>query len=373
MMQLTDTPLCIPTPSLEFALRDIANQVQIQPSFCIQHPSYKPFELPSEVVARFQQVPAELQQKYLVLHLRSFLYGIYYNGSMQSALALSSNTEHLSLQQNLENNTILGVDLEFFDRLHCSNQGQGYFDEGWTILRHKLDGTLAAQKGELTLHIQPEHHLASGIVTIVGDVVAVRMPKNLVQNGFYMAVGNTGNERWIQSDKSATVRVYFNYNPEGAISVMKDLTEHLNESHVPFSFKTLYNPVDYHRYDSGVLYFGRQNYGLVRSILESVYSINQTYFRSEIPLFTKFLAPGLGLAEEPNLKFSTQESFGMNRCQMVAQGLIAAQQAGNDSPEGRLHSILQTFADYGISWDRAYLNSDSDDIYLPVDPCSSLI
>jgi len=51
----------------------------------------------------------------------------------------------LALQQNLENNTLLGVDLGFYERLHESN-GKGYFDPGWQVLRQESDGSLQSQK-----------------------------------------------------------------------------------------------------------------------------------------------------------------------------------------------------------------------------------
>jgi hypothetical protein len=91
MTQLLDSPSIqrsdVATGRLLDALQDIVSKVQIQSDFCIRHPDYKPFELPAEVVARFQQLPADIQRKYLSLQLRSFLYGIYYNGCMRTALA----------------------------------------------------------------------------------------------------------------------------------------------------------------------------------------------------------------------------------------------------------------------------------------------
>lgn len=85
MTQLLDSPLTACPANLVDFLYDIVHRLQIQPNFCISHPDYKPFQLPAEVAARFQQVPLELQNKYLSLQLRSFLYGIYYNGSMRNA------------------------------------------------------------------------------------------------------------------------------------------------------------------------------------------------------------------------------------------------------------------------------------------------
>lgn len=373
-MQLLDSlqtqlPAAAPDQVLD-SLQDIANNVQIQSNFCISHPDYKPLELPVESIARFQQMPLELQNKYLSLQLRGFLYGIYYNGSMRTALAPDASSTDLALHQNLENNTFLGVDLNFYDRLHKSNSGEGYFDSGWSVVRQESDGSLAVTKGGLTLHIKRDRHLQpSERSAAVTDSVSIRMPRNLVQNGFYMAVSNAGSDT-----HPHTVRIYFNLSPEGAVAVMESLTRQFNEITIPFAFKVLYNPSDYGRYDSGVLYFERSNYEAVRQVLRSVYAearclrrASPTHFRQEVPLFTKSLAPGLALAEEPDFKFATQESFGMNRCQIVANGLLEARQKGDESTECRMALIRQHFSLLGIDLQRAYLNVNSEDIYTALD------
>ncbi len=367
-MQLLDSPSHhFPTgisERLKEVLSDIVERVEVSSDFCIRHPDYKPLDLPAEIVARFQALPKPMGNKYLSLQLRSFLYGIYYNGSMQTSLALDS--EEDGRQLDLENNTFLGVEMEFYLRLDASNKGVGYFDSGWSVLREETDGSLAVTKNGLRLHIEREKHLQeSERAAVVGDSVAIRMPKNLLQNGFYMAVGNLGTQGKMKSESnSETVRVYFNVTPEGAVVVMSKLTEKLNEVAVPFSFKVLYNPADYERYDSGVLYFEKDNYELVRQVLSDIYEENKSYFKSEIPLFTMELAPGLGLAEEPDKKFASQESFGMNRCQIIANGLLKAWQQGDNSTEGRMRAILEQFSLLEIDLQRPYLNANSEDVYI---------
>ncbi|MEM7579145.1 MAG: T3SS effector HopA1 family protein, partial [Cyanobacteria bacterium P01_A01_bin.80] len=289
-------------------LQEIAFNVEIKSHFCISHPNYQPLELPEETIARFQNLSNQMQQKYLSLQLQNFLYGIYYNGFLQNQLALNNQTNNLPI--DLDNNSILGIDIDFYEQLHESNCGAGYFDPGWFILREENDKSLAVKKGSLTLHIQREKHLQDFQKNaLVGDNIAIKMPKNLIQNGFYLAVSNTEPE-----SKQNMVRVYFNFTPEGAVGVMHRLTQILNEIPIFFHFKVLYNPAEYNRHDSGVLYIEKPNYEAVRKGLETVYSENKSHFKSEIPLFTKQLAPGLGLAEEPDSKFAQQESFGMNRC-----------------------------------------------------------
>ena len=345
------------TGQLLDVLQDIVRKIEVKSDFSIHHPDYKPLELPSEAVERFQKMPTQMQQKYLSLQLRSFLYGIYYNGSMQSTLALDGEGNGLPL--DLENNTVLGVDVGFYKRLHESNFGDGYFDPGWAVLREESDRSLAVTKGGLRLHIERNKHLqTTEVAAVVGDSIAIKMPKNLVQNGFYMAVSNVASE-----SHENLVRVYFNLSPEGAVVVMGSLTRRLNAISIFFHFKVLYNPDDYKRYDSGVLYFEKGNYEAVRQVLEAVYAENQSHFQPEVPLFTMQLAPGLGLAEEPDQKFGVQESFGMNRCQIVANGLLFAWQQADDSPQGRMQAILGQFSRLGIDLQRPYLNANSEDIY----------
>ncbi|TRU09398.1 MAG: hypothetical protein EWV60_11440 [Microcystis sp. Msp_OC_L_20101000_S702] len=342
---------------LKEVLLDIVENLEISADFSIRHPNYQPWEMPAEMLSRIQALPKEIQDKYMSLQLRSFLYGIYYNGSMQASQALGS--ENKGQQLDLENNSFAGVSMDFYGQLEEANKGEGYFDSGWSVLREETDGSLAVTKGGLRLHIQRDKHLQeSEKAAAVGDVVSILMPKNLVQNGFYMAVGNAGLQR-----EEAMVRLYFNVTPEGAVAVMTGLTERLNERGIPFSFKALYNPVDYQRYDAGVLYFGKTDYELVRQVVANVYQQNQSVFKPEIPLFTLELAPGLGLAEEPDKKFGSEESFGMNRCQIIANGLLMAWQQEDNSAAGRIAAISEQFSGLGIDWQRPYLNADSEDVY----------
>jgi len=353
---------------LLITLEDIVNQVQIESNFCIRHPAYQPLDLPDEAVERFQQLPLDLQNKYLGLQLRSFLYGIYYNGSLKEALAPDSEADNRALHQNLENNTFLGVDMAFYERLHNSNRGEGYFDPDWHVVRQESDGSLAVIKNGLILHIDCDRHLTSeDRSAVVGDRVAIRLPRNRVQNGFYMAMGNNRKQSTQSSEQPEVVRVYFNLTSDGAVAMMEALTTQLNAISIPFSFKALYNPSDYGRYDSAVLYFEKSDYSEIHSVFQTVYRENQAHFNSSTPLFTKELATGLAIAEEPNQKFYELESFGMNRCQIVANGLLDAWQRGETTPEKRMDAILQHFSLLGIELQRPYLNANSEDIYTPLE------
>lgn len=352
------------------SLHDIVSKVQLESNFCIRHPDYKPLELPPDVVTRFQRLPLPLQTKYQSLQLRSFLYGIYYNGSLRKALLPEADSVELAPEQNLENNRFQGVDLRFYEQLHNSNHGTGYFDPHWRVLRQEEDGTLAVMKDNLTLHIERERHLRlEHQSAVVGDNVSIRLPRNRVQSGFYMAVSNLRSRDRNPSTEAEWVRIYFNLGPEGAIALMGAITTQLNDVAVPFKFKALYNPSDYDRFDSAVLYSDKQDYEAIRQVLQGIYLEHRSHFQPEVPLFTKFLAPGLALAEEPDRKFVTKESFGTHRCQLVANGLLEARENSDESPESRMTSILQNFSRLEIDVNRPYLNANSEDIYTPLELC----
>lgn len=341
------------------SLMDITTNIQIEANFCIYHPSYQPFALPAKVADRFQHNSVALQNKYLALLLRNFLYGIYYNGVLQNNLA-TNNYAHDSTPQNLATNITVDIDWEFYTQLQANNHGRGYFDPNWQVLRKEPDGSMAVTKDGLTLYIEPDCHLKpSKKSAAVGESVAIWMPNNRLQNGYYLAV----------SDMNAdlgTGRIYFNFSAAGAIALMDNLTQQLNAAAIPFTFQVLYNPCAYGRYDSGVLYFQHQDYPAIHQVLQVIYKEHQAYFQSEIPLFTKFLAPGLSLAEEPNQKFAAQETFGMNRCQIVANALLEAWQKGKNAVEERMKTINKHFQCHSLDLQRPYLNPTSEDIYSPL-------
>ncbi|MBD2666163.1 hypothetical protein B6N60_02210 [Richelia sinica FACHB-800] len=357
LLNSLDNQLSALPTQLQISLYDIVNKLEIFSHHCIKHPDYKPIELPESLVSRFQTLPLEIQHQHLGLQLRNFLYSAYYNGAWKPGIETDPE------EKTLVNNSLFGIDIEFYDRLHTSNKSEGYWSHDWLVTKEETDGTLAVKRNGLTLHIERDLYLAPRDQNAkVGNLVAIKMPKNLVQKGFYMAVANLGSER-----KNDIVRLYFNLTPDGAVSMMENLTSQLNTIPISFSFKALYNPSDYIRYDSAVLYFEKKQYELVYPIINQIYRENQSYFNEQVPLFTKLLAPGLACAEEPAKKFGEQESFGTNRCQMIANGLISAWQRGDDSPESRLAAILDEFTLREIDLQCSYLNSDSEDIYTPLE------
>ncbi|NJM20299.1 MAG: hypothetical protein HC836_17080 [Richelia sp. RM2_1_2] len=346
---------------------DIVSKIKIEPNFCIIHPDYQPFILPALMVETLETSSKVLQNKYLTLLLRNFLYGIYYNNSLQSVLAANISNPNLLLHQDLENNCVFEIDWQFYNLLHEHNRGKGYYDGDWQILRIEPDGSLAVTKGGLTLHVEENHLESNTSINRIDDLIAIRLPKNRLNNGFYLAVSNSSQK--YQNDLSnnlsnyETTSIFFNLNPQGAIALMDSITQQLNIKEIPFSFQVPHHPLGCNRYDSGILNFQRQDYSIIQKLIKNIYTEHQSYFQSEIPLFTKFLAPGLSLAEQPLEKPLNKQSFGVNRCQILANALFTAWEKGIDSPSEKVDIIHQNFACKLVDLERPYLNPNSDDIY----------
>lgn len=131
-------------------------------------------------------------------------------------------------------------------------------------------------------------------------------------------------------------------------------------------FSVLCNPINFSRYDSGFLRFDKYNYEVVREIIQDIYEEYKSYFQHQVPLFTKKIAPGVGLAEKPIHAYRYMDDFGINRCEIVADALLEANDNNDESPEARMQYIAQHFERLEIDLEHPYLNPGSEDIYTPL-------
>jgi hypothetical protein len=353
------------TDNIHDYLWDITENIRIESNFYIYHPNYQPFTLPAKIVERLQKNPPELQKKYQQILLRNFIYGIYFNGELRNIL--SPDTEQINYlpYQNIESNSIRGIDWQFYQKLHSCNHGVGYFDPGWQVLRLEPDGSIAVVKDGLHLHIEPEWLIESPWqYPKVGHAIAVWMANNRLDNGFYVGMSNAGGEQSSQSNADTMGgKVYFNITPEGAIALMDNFTNHLNQASIPFQFQVLYNPDNYQRFYSGLLYFDCHDYTKIIQVVKTAYQEHQCHFRPEIPLCTKFLAPGMSFAEEPIQKAPSSPSFGIHCCQIIANALLDAWEKRKEEGKSKMRIIRQHFAHLGLDLQSPYLNPHSPDIY----------
>jgi hypothetical protein len=139
------------------------------------------------------------------------------------------------------------------------------------------------------------------------------------------------------------------------------LTENLNRLQVPFRFKTGIESHSYGRLDAAVLYVHKRFYPITARLLAPVYDRVRGELLPGTPIFTKPLAPGLGLAEDPG----TGESFGMQRCKLLAEAILSAPASTADAAARRpsLDAVVERLQAAGVRADFPYLSPGSADQY----------
>jgi class II lanthipeptide synthase len=248
----------------------------------------------------------------------------------------------------------------FVEKLSEANCGKGYWEGGWKVTAKNWHRLLVRRNG-LELWALPDDCRAplNGPFS-EGATVSVHFPKELrlISPGFYVAKSDV---EMPESKSQIVLRFYWNLKAHSAVPLMRALTGELNDIGVPFRFKVASSESSFVRCDSGVLYVAKNDFGAVSRVVRRVYGqIGTKDFNPRVPALTKTLAPGLGFAEDPG---SQLESFGTDRCRLLAEGLIQAHRIGRQSLPERLAVVEDRFAEDGLSLERPFLNSGSMDVY----------
>lgn len=343
-------------------LAEIVANIQIDRDFRVCHPDYPALELQPEEIDKINQIPLPLQTKYLIVRVQNYLHDIYFTHSLMS-LAEAATAECDTSQ--VKNNLVDGVDIDFYQRLCQSNTSRGYLDRDWQVVAATKEGELIVVKDGLHLHIDPHQHLPLDFRQAhSGDVVPIYLPPNLVGRDTFIIVGDCGTPT---AGGEPSIQIYFNFTPDAAVAIAAKLTRQLNELSIPFEFAILHDPALFHRYDCGTLLLPQSSYLAAQKFLAQIYRAHHTEFSAEIPLFTKQLAPGLGLAEVP-----TAGTFGLQRCEILATGLVMAITSATAEPNGytavaqKLDTIGELFMNAQIDLLQPYLNPSAIDSYDPV-------
>lgn len=283
----------------------------------------------------------------LISHLRSQLYTDFY------CQGLAAPHRQQILDQQASGTT------PFIQELSAANTGRGCRQSGWH-LREVIDGdrVIARRDGMDVVAEKGDCEPApSGSVT-AGTELILRLPKEFISisPGFYMALGNNdvGDEA-----SGKLVRVYWHIQATGAAHFMRCATSLLNGSNIRFKLKAVNEVARYGRCDAAVLYLCKEDYPAASPLLEEIHSQVAGSLLPLPPALTKPLAPGVGLAEDPGVG----ESFGLNRCQILAEGLVRGFEEGIKSPAGRLRIVEKCFDKKGIDLDHPFLNPRSIDNY----------
>jgi hypothetical protein len=177
----------------------------------------------------------------------------------------------------------------------------------------------------------------------------VLLPKEFrtLTPGFYMAFGNMP----LSDESGSWLRLYWHMTGQGAVGLVRLLTQRLNGINVPFRLKVLNDIERTLRSDTAVLYINRADWPLVREVIPGVYEAISRAMLGSVPALTKRLAPGLGLAEDPG----SGSSFGLNRCTVLAEGLLRSYEAGKRRLSDRLETVINCYAEANVSLETPYL------------------
>jgi HopA1 effector protein family len=249
----------------------------------------------------------------------------------------------------------------FVESLSHGNLSVEKWDRGWQIYQLLPSGQLMVYKNGLFRAIWPGEfvfHDSFGKAPQPGMLVSVFFPRdsNTIQPGFYFVFGSTVGD---QLDDYNIFRLYWNITCDGAPAVIRALSGELNRFQIPFRYKCPDQRAFYYRVDTGILYVSKRFLRITLDVAAGIYPSLREYLESATPLFTKELAPGLAAADDPG----GQESFGISRCRMLAQGLYNAYVQGKTRLDDRMEAVVQEFAKNGVSLDQPYLNAGSRDEY----------
>jgi lantibiotic modifying enzyme len=155
------------------------------------------------------------------------------------------------------------------------------------------------------------------------------------------------------------IRLYWHLSPAGALDFMSRATAGLNDRAVPFGVKVAKDLLSFERCDPVVVYVRKQDFAAVADVLTRIHSHVYEQLRPEVPALTKRLAAGVGLAEDPG----GGQSFGYQRCGLVAEALVVAHEQGARKVGDRLAVVVDHLARHGVSVDAPFLSAGSSDTY----------
>jgi len=178
--------------------------------------------------------------------------------------------------------------------------------------------------------------------------------------GYYTVLGDTDQSTDEAGSSVDIVRFYWRLTAESAPLWIHDFTRRLNGARVPFHAKVQSDPSAYFRADAGVLYIPRTYLADAMALLPSLHRTVSTHLADPIPMFTKRLARGLAVAEDPG----DGQSFGQHRCQLVAEGLVRAFENGKTAFPELTSAVAARFAEEGLVITTPWLNAGSRHRYV---------
>lgn len=249
---------------------------------------------------------------------------------------------------------------DFTSALSAANNGTGTWEPGWRITSIEPDRRVAVTKDGVTFWVAPTGLRTRTGKVRPGDFCRVWVGKEIRQllPGFYFAFGN-GDQQDSRDTADPLLRFYWHLTVDSAVEYMALVTSLFNRASVPFRTKVLADPSFYVRADAGVLYLERRYFPEARPLILEIHKALAGRLRTDVPMFTKTLADGLGFAEDP----SGGMSFGQSRCKIAAGVLWSCFARGANAPDERLAALAEAFRAEGLDPASPFLERGSTDFY----------
>jgi hypothetical protein len=230
----------------------------------------------------------------------------------------------------IRNQRVAGLDLTFGSALHQQNCGDGYWESGWTVVSQASPKHLNVCKQNLTLQATIATHLKSQQSHEIGDVVDLRLPKNLVMGDRYVAVANEG------KPMDPLTQIFFHLDQTDIPSVIQRITQDLNQRQIAFTLAVPYDPLDYPCRDAAILNLASSDMTDVSALLYEWAKDWQPMLRSTVPLFTTELFPGMSYFKAND----SDDSLG-KRCAILADAIRVALPYDREAQVPMILDILQ--------------------------------
>lgn len=243
---------------------------------------------------------------------------------------------------------------EFVRALSQANCGRGTWQTGWRVTAADAETvTVVRPDGLRLLAPADDCRIAGG----AGMRAGVRLPKELtgLRPGFYLALGDAPPP----PAGGGLVRLYWNVAAGGAITFVARVTYALNRAGLPFRLELLDNPARYGRQPAAALVLAKTDVASAIELLRALLRTLAQHLADAVPAFTKPLARGLALGEDP----ADGRRFGEHRCHLVAEAVVTASEQGLRTTQQRLAVVRERFRAAGLSLDAPYLGPGSDDAY----------
>lgn len=186
--------------------------------------------------------------------------------------------------------------------------------QGWRVAGAQHPDALILRRGGLTVRADPGQvlpgHRGDGVVMVRA---AAPWPPGFILTGAREPAG-------------PLLRVYWNPSEPHRDALVGLLDEALRAADLPFRLKVLAAPGVRPRSDGVVTYLARRDWVGARPVVAAVLDDAAAMLREQTPAFTRALAPGVAIADDPG----DGSSFGEHRSAALTQALLAAGGIGRE-------------------------------------------